>query len=301
MLKTLSTMAALAASLAIPVTAAAQGSDTRIFKPSGQWVMDYGDDYCRLARNFSDGEKELALAFERIQPGAMLRLVMVGGDMKLYRRATELGYGYLPGGSDRKAPLLRSETAGGDQYLNLGWIMIGPPPAPPASDGPPLLYSREQEQAFASGITGLHFEEGLITPVDVETGSMKAPVAAMQTCTDELLTVWGLDAEKHRSLTRVVIPDGDLSGWLPQGTIGFGDFGKIAGGANAIRLMVDAEGKPTSCAIHWPSLTEGKNQQICDALVSNASFLPALDADGAAMASYWTIDPIWLLPGPGRR
>ena len=43
--------------------------------------------------------------------------------------------------------------------------------------------------------------EGLISPVRVETGSLRAPIEALQVCADDLLTVWGLDIEKHKTMT----------------------------------------------------------------------------------------------------
>ena len=39
---------------AAPLPAAAQNA-TDVFKPAGQWALDYGENYCRLSRTFSDG------------------------------------------------------------------------------------------------------------------------------------------------------------------------------------------------------------------------------------------------------
>ena len=72
---------AVAGILAAPLPAAAQDSQL-VFKPTGQWSLDYGDDYCRLARTFSDGTDELALAIERIEPGPMARLILVSNGIK---------------------------------------------------------------------------------------------------------------------------------------------------------------------------------------------------------------------------
>jgi len=78
----------VAATLAgAPIAAAAQSAGAAAaaapdaYKPAGQWTADYGDDYCRLARNFSDGTNTMALALERIQPGPDMRLIFVGPDL----------------------------------------------------------------------------------------------------------------------------------------------------------------------------------------------------------------------------
>jgi hypothetical protein len=50
-------LAAIAASCALAgiAHAADDSASPRVFEPSGPWAADYGEDYCRLARNFSDG------------------------------------------------------------------------------------------------------------------------------------------------------------------------------------------------------------------------------------------------------
>ena len=61
----------------------------------------------------------------------------------------------------------------------------------------------------------------------------------------------------------------------------------------------DAE--PTACAIHTPTLDQALNDRICSALMQKASFQPAKDAAGVAMASYWFGSPMFLGPPMGGR
>ena len=56
----------------------AQESAT-VYRPAGSWTADFGDDYCRLSRNFSSGGEQLALAFERIRPKLRLSIASKGG------------------------------------------------------------------------------------------------------------------------------------------------------------------------------------------------------------------------------
>jgi hypothetical protein len=126
----------------------------------------------------------------------------------------------------------------------------------------------------------------------------------MQNCADDLLTVWGLDADKHKSLTAPAILNPNPTGVLPQGTVPFGEFSKLGGGANQVRLVVSAEGKPTSCTIYSPSLSQTLNERICTLVMDKATFQPAKDAEGQAMASFWMGSPLFLgppFPGGGRR
>jgi len=292
MRKFLSTVAVGAMMLASAAQAQEQAA---VFKPTAAWALDYGDDYCRLMRTFSDGKEEVALGLERIRPGSETRLVLVGDGIKTFRRAERLGYNFLPNQAEREAMYTRSVTSDGKQYLNLGTLTLAS--AAPAAPGAAEKYDRVAEAAAAKAITGVAISKGLTTPARIETGALDAPVAALQACADDLVKSWGLDAEKHKTLEAQPVPQG--SPWLPTGTIGFGDFGKLTGGSNQIRLLVDASGKPTACHVHWPTLDKSANDKICGTLMEKASFTPAKDAAGQAVASYWMGSPMFMMPAPG--
>jgi hypothetical protein len=291
---------ALACLVVSPVAQAQDGG--AVFKPTGAWTADFGDDYCRLIRTFSDGKDEVSLAFERTQPGAPVRLIFVGDGVKTFRGADEIGYSFLPGGSAAKSRYVRSETPDGKQYLNFDPVTLSPVAFTPGA--PPPKYDRTAEQEAARGINGLALAEGLTDPVRFETGSLRAPIATMQTCADDLLKVWGLDAEKHKTMTAMAVLSPNSDGVLPQGTIPFGEFGKLTGGANQVRLLIGADGKVTGCTIYSPSLSQTLNDKICNLAKERASFQPAKDATGQAMASVWMGSPMFLgppFPGGGRR
>lgn len=306
-----------AASMLSLLSGTAQAAGPRMFKPAGDWQADYGDDYCRLARSFSDGTNTLSVALERFHPTNAVRVILVGNGISMYRGSTELEYTLAPSGGQRKGPFWRSETADGQQYLNLGELFMaapfafgapgapppagptaGPPPAPPKPGEPFLIppYDRAAEQEFAKGVTSFSITGGVIDPVTIEIGRLRSVVGALQKCSDDLLNTWGLDAAKHQTMTRPAQPASEASKWLPTGTIGFGDFGKLGGAANQIRVMVGADGKPSACAVHWASLEKKTNDAICKAIMDKGQFHPALDAAGQPMASYWTVAPFFLMP-----
>lgn len=291
----------LAALLLAPLPAQAEDG---VFTPTGGWVADYGDDYCRLARTFSDGKDQLSLALERLQPGAQVRLIMVGDGLKPFRGADQIAYQFAPAGASGKARYVRSQTADGKQYVSFDPVFLAAltPPAPGTPPGPPPVYSREREQETARGITGIALAEGLTSPVRIETGSLRAPIAAMQACADDLLKVWGLDPEKHKTMTAAAVLNPRQDGVLPQGTVPFSEFSKFGGGANQVRLLIGADGKVTGCAIYSPSLSQSLNDKICSLAKERASFQPARDADGQPMASVWMGSPMFLGPPfPGGR
>jgi hypothetical protein len=117
-----------AAALLSPLAAQAR-DETNVFRPSGNWTADYGDDYCRLIRTFTDGQREFSLALERLQPGAQVRLIVVGEGMRPFHGADQIGYQFLPGGASGKARYARSETADGKSYVSFDPVALAPPPA----------------------------------------------------------------------------------------------------------------------------------------------------------------------------
>jgi hypothetical protein len=285
------------AALVAPFAPAA-AQDAKVFKGSSAWALDYGDDYCRLMRDFSNGDQTIGLFVERTQPGPFMRLIVIGDGVRLFRGSQELGYRMHPEGAPRMVQRLRFETSDGQQYLNLGPALFADV-APPAPGSPPTMpppYSRQAEVDAAAKITGIHLDRGLVQPVLLQTGQLGAAATALQACADDLIASWGLDAEKHKTLSRPAMPAQPTAGWISADTIPFTEFSKLSGGNNEVRVMIDAAGKATSCHIQWPSLSEAINSKICSAVIEKSAFLPALDQQGQAMDSYWIASVFFLLP-----
>jgi hypothetical protein len=228
-------------------------------------------------------------------------MIVVGEGMRPFRGTTRIGYAFQPSGSSGTLGYLRTETADGRQHVSFDPTTLAPipafvPPAPGAPFVPPPMYSRADEQALAQSITGFQLTSGLTSPVRVETGSLGAPIIALQACADDLLKFWGLDVDKHRTMTALPFPNPNPQGVLPQGTIPFSEFGKFGGGANQVRLLIGADGKVTSCAIYAPKLSQALNEKICSLATERGSFQPAKDASGQPMASVWMGSPLFLGP-----
>lgn len=310
---------ALAGMVVSPGASWAQDAPAQTFTLDGDWALDAGDDYCRLAANFTNGREAISFALERNRAENSARLVLVGNAIRPFRGADTIGYAFLPDGEARGARYLRSQTPDRRAYFNLGTIVFGPdpfaqaaaggaPPAPPpmpaAEEGqapaafviPP--YDRAAELTYAAGIRGIALTTGLREPIRIETGSLRAPVEALQACADDLLRVWGLDYKRHQTMSRRAAPAGPAFEWIPGNVLGFQDFPLLGGGNNVVRVMVSAEGKPTACSVHWPSLDARKNERLCAGIMQNGKFEPALDASGAPMASYWMVEPIFGLMRP---
>ncbi len=290
-----------ASGLALASPQAQAQDDAAVFKPAGNWVADYGDDYCRLSRTFSNGSAQISLGMERVQPGVATRFLVVGDGIKIYRTSKLIGYSF---GSqpERQAQFAHEQTADGKEWYNLGSLTLDASPAPSKGAASAAKYDRAAERATAKGVTAIVLGSGLTKPVRIETGPLDAAVGALQACADDLVKTWGLDPAKNHELASRPVPQG--MPWLQPDAIDFSMFGRLALDSNQIRVTVDSAGKPTGCHAHWPTLDKPINDKICQAVMQKASFAPAQDASGQPVASYWMGNPLTMMPpmgGPGLR
>ena len=255
----------------------------------GAWTAEFRDDYFRLIRRTAMARTKQRSVFERTQPGSPMLLIMVGNGIKTVRGAIRSATASSRRGL-RQIALCPVANQRGPAVPNFEPVTLKPFAF--TRELRPAPYNREAEQEQARGITGLALTDGLTDAVRFEMGSLRAPIATMQACADDLLKVWGLDVDKHKALSTPVMPIPAPGGVLPQNTIPFTEFGKFGGGANQVRVIVSAEGKPTACTIYSPSLSESLNQRICGLIMEKATFAPAKDSSGQAMASYWMGTPM---------
>ena len=297
----------LAMLLALPPVAAGQAQDKPVdrFRPDGPWALDFGDDYCRLGRNFSDGEQTLSFALERRAPGAFAKGIVIGDSLRPYRRTMTIGVALLPEGAERELTVFNSE-ADGRKYLEFDGLSFAAPPQPPtpgapAPGAPPPAYDPAAELAFARQITGLRLDSGMTRTVEIATGNLAAPMEALQGCIDDLVSGWGLDAAAHRQLASPALPQGEMAEWLAPGTIPRSAFADPGFARSSLRLMIGASGAISQCLAHAPGLDAAMVAQICQALQANGRYTPARQHDGTAIASFHIVPIAMLMPRMGRR
>jgi TonB family protein len=116
---------------------------------------------------------------------------------------------------------------------------------------------------------------------------MDKPMAALRKCTDELVEHWGLDAEAQRHLTRKAAPASDPGTWISSEEYPSNLLARGVQGLVQFRMIVNAEGHPTSCTIQQSTRPVEFDETVCRVLMRRARFDPALDAQGKPITSYW--------------
>lgn len=264
----------------------------KVFEPLDKWVLNYSDDSCRLARAFGNNEDKVVLVLDQFMPAGMLDLSLIGkrlGRFEDNRISLTATFGPdLPAGEAKDA---LTGTLGPDKTAIL---MIGSRdllnrrPDKGASDEI-FATTREQETA----VTQLRIAASSLR-LNLHIGPMGSPLAAMRTCIADLVKTWGLDPAQQEALTRRPVPVTSPTNWLTPN-----DYPNesLAIGASAIvrfRIMVDAHGLPTKCAIQQATQSPEFTKLTCDLLMRRARFTPALDHEGEPVASFYNNSVRWL-------
>ena len=257
---------------------------------SSKWVAEYSEDSCRLIRQFGEGNDKVTVIFSRYETGDGFSVALVGNPVKqtsstntVYLQfgpnESEQEHGFYAGKAGdqhsitlKKATRIASYTAE-EEKLSKSSDNLDPPIKP-------LDIERYNAVSF------IYIKQRGSQPVILETISLKEPFTAFTTCTDELMTHWGIDVEKHKNLSRKLNYASDPQKWLNSNDY---PSNMLFQGQPALvnyRLSVDEYGKPTACHIQQTTRPKDFDDAVCKGIMRRATFTPALDADGSAIASY---------------
>ncbi len=263
-----------------------------ILKPSSKWIASYEDDSCRLLRQFGTENETVTAIFNSYGPGDNFRLVLAGKPFKIRQSSRPATLRFGPSEHEQEAEFLVGNLGKKPAMLFSGSMRIA---AATEAEKVARENSRPEENyAIAeiseerkAAVTHLAIGRPLRRPVKLELGSMGKPFAALSTCVDELLTHWGIDVEKHKTLSRPVHIIGDPGRWIRSNDY---PLDMIREGQPALvqfRLNVDHTGKTTACHIQQTTRPKEFDNAVCRALMKRSAFKPALDAEGQPIASYW--------------
>lgn len=278
---------ALAGVLAVTLVSPALAEPT-VLKPSGNWHVDYGDDVCRLGREFSDGKNTHYFTLKQYWPAASAGMTVAGPGFRRFvsREKTTLRFAADNPGFEGR-PFTGTVEGYGPALvfsaINLakGEPVPNQPDADDSESGRGALDLRE-----AAKVRFVEFKQG-VRIVRLETGPLADAFKVMNDCTASLVKEWGLDPERLRTAQ---------SGprWINQAALVRKIAAAYPGGAllrgeqgiMRMRVIVDAQGAVEQCTIIKATETERLESPACEVMKS-AEFEPARDAAGQPMRSYY--------------
>jgi TonB family protein len=273
-------LAALPALVAMPV----QAKVVEV-APSSPWNVDFGENKCRLARFFGQGENQHLLFFEQYWPGERFGMTVAGPSFKRYRSGdrTDLKFFAAQEPIETK-PFTGTVGEFGDGviYSTAGLVKFDEPKNQDET-APVRVPQLDKEAARQVEFVSLR-QRG--DEVRLLSGPLDEAFAVLDDCSLDLIGTWGLDVAQHRTATR-------LPRWInkdavvrrivavyPREALNAGEQGIMR-----MRVTVSAEGAVEDCAIIKATDTERLESPACQAM-RTARFEPALNAAGQPMRSY---------------
>lgn len=266
--------------VAAPARAAAD-ADPEVLSRTGKWVARHDVEACHLLAEFGTGDAQIVAMFTRYQPGDSFDLTLAGRRLRTLGPTVDakIDFGMQPN-SERDVMV---GTVGQLPAIFLKSIRIVGADWAKSDEGPGPVTVEQESQATAATlkIQGKR-------AVRLATGSLGKPMAALRACTDGLIKSWGYDPAVHASLTRRATPRSSFHKWFSSGDYPTGALSRRDNGWVRFRVDVDVNGKIAGCHILARTEPDAFADHTCRLITKRAEFLPALDADGKPLRSYFT-------------
>ena len=259
-----------------------------VYLPSTPWNIDYADDSCALRRKFDTADRTVTLEMRQFAPGDGFEVTLASKTVTM--RDWETKVRFIPDVKPRKIehPLLLNYP-GGISAVRWSDSLFGyDEPGDNIANKPPPTLDEAAYKMREASIRGLEISGALGKPIVLQFGEMHAAMVGMRTCIDELVTHWGIDAIAQKTLTRraQAVDQGVwarvLQANYPSALLQAGKSGRVG-----VRMIVGADGKPTSCHIQSVIQDVIFGQTACNGMMKAARFEPALDSAGKPIASYY--------------
>ena len=275
---------------------AAKDAEPVVVAPSSQWQMDFGTERCRALRLFGSEKERTLLIIDQLYPRGMISWVIAGKSVDRMRvNNVRKGIGEWSVTFGDLTPALSGSrmtkgTLKGFGAAVFGEGFTGPFNAQDRGSSPSMpsgSFAFLADQATGAKIEWVEISDGK-QKRRLATGNLGELMKLMQQCSDGIVKVWGLDPAVQSSLIRPVrvINMEDIHKSVraiyPARAASTGQVANMT-----VRVMVDASGSATACAITEKSSASDFGNTACNQVMKVARFEPALDSAARPVASYW--------------
>ncbi|WP_394662255.1 TonB family protein [uncultured Sphingomonas sp.] len=242
--------------------------------PSSKWQVDYAPTECRLIRTFGEGKDRTILQISRYDLPDRLEMLLAGPHIPATERNVPVSV----------ATSTMAEVPGMQAQ---GFASTGTIPATlrfrPDDDLPKAF--RGDIAAGRPTVMRVNFVRRYAIQLDM--GSMKGAIAALDKCSDDLIKTWGLDPAQQKQLRHGPEPVENPANWFKPGDYPAGASQMGMAGAVVVRLLVGPDGSVQNCAVAKSGGDKVFQDATCRAATARAKFKPAIAADGQPIASVW--------------
>ena len=153
---------------------------------------------------------------------------------------------------------------------------------------------REWIDSWADTANAIYVDKGFTQPFELQTGGLRKPMEAMRACLDNLVSSWGLDAERHANAARAVF-FANRNEIASQIEYPDAALREQIGEKLAIRLDISPEGEVTDCHTPMSLSIDVFREETCSLLKKHGKFEPALDSDLTPIPSFHILNVIFRL------
>jgi Gram-negative bacterial TonB protein C-terminal len=274
----------LATTLAFSLIGASPPLPVQNLAPSSPWNVDYDTESCKLRRGFGEGDGRIGMEITRFLPGDTFQLILFGKPLAGVSSASKvtITFGELP--KQEQTRFAHGNDTSGEMVLIMGGVALRPLPVrrDSLSGVVPVAQVQPEEEVAVKTVTFSSKPTGTFV---FETGSLGGAMAALRRCNAALIRSWGIDPDVQLRFNPV--PINSPGRWVTDA-----DYPRAARrdhrqALTSFRLLVDAKGVPSSCAIQLGLGGDEFRKITCDLLMKRARFKPALDRDGLPVAHYF--------------
>lgn len=259
--------------------------------PFTPWNVDYGDRICTLRRGFGSKEKPSLIIMDRFGPTDSFQLTVVSEEFKSFQQGQPLTLTFGEQEPRRITSVVPGKTTTKTAALFFANTSLSQTIGEEDDEWRPQVTNATE--AAVKTITISYFGNQRV----FATGPLDKAFAALRTCTDNLVTGWGLDPNQQSTLSAYVKPLTKPTRWVspsdyPQAMANMGKQALVN-----FRLSVSAQGLPTACEVQSSYNDKKFDEVTCAALMRRARFSPALDAKGQPVPSFYLNTVRWIMQG----
>jgi hypothetical protein len=242
--------------------------------------------------NLARGMGTVFAFFDKYGPDEGFRMTIIGKSIRINTPKADAWVRFGPVEKSQNLPFFKGNLGKDTALLFNSSARIAPP-----SDTELIAIANKSDDEWIDlapisqerydAVRELEIGKPLRQPIILETGPLRRPLETLDKCIDELISHWGIDVEKHRTLKRPPTPKKNPGQWIvssdyPRDMLAVGQPALVE-----FRLNVGVDGKPTACHIQATTRPKEFDDAVCKSLMRRAEFEPALDAQDNPIASYW--------------
>lgn len=298
-------MRRIPASIGLPIAAVlshsalAQSADVPLVEAQGAWQLDAGEERCRLARVYGEAPDGHLLFLEQDRPSGFVHIAIASPTLKKVKRRKSivLQFGNLPASEieqyqDGNIGPFPDAVIIGRKTLNEG---------EPEDEVDPSVSERNSGLARIdteryANVSQLAISQNGRHLLVLELPNFQSALDALNACSENFVSYWGLDLERHRTMQRGVrwtnsrqVADRLVSQY-PTEALRRGEQGSVR-----FLAIVEKNGELLECRQSDITKLESLESPICTTM-RHAEFEPAIDANGEPMKSYFVGEVRYVIP-----